>query len=138
MYAESAATLERLAILKAWAQVYVTAVRQSRGDGRQAEVQEGQSKGEIRVLITKNTFLAYVDVTSICGESLLSLVRPELTALIIHWLNALRDAALLALPPEFSSQLPKNGGAFFTQQTAHSCRVYYRSVRSLKTRVSSK
>ena len=32
------------------------------------------------------------------GESLLSLVQPELAALSQHWLNALRDHALLSLP----------------------------------------
>lgn len=33
------------------------------------------------------------------SESLLSLVQPELPSLSQHWLAALRDHALLALPP---------------------------------------
>lgn len=33
------------------------------------------------------------------GESLLTLVQPELVSLSRHWLAALRDHALLSLPP---------------------------------------
>jgi hypothetical protein len=33
------------------------------------------------------------------GESLLNLVQPELESLSQHWLAALRDHALLSLPP---------------------------------------
>jgi hypothetical protein len=33
------------------------------------------------------------------GESLLNLVQPELVSLSQHWLAALRDHALLSLPP---------------------------------------
>lgn len=33
------------------------------------------------------------------SESLLSLVQPELLSLSQHWLSALRDHALLSLPP---------------------------------------
>lgn len=33
------------------------------------------------------------------GESLLTLVQPELISLSQHWLAALRDHALLSLPP---------------------------------------
>ena len=33
------------------------------------------------------------------GESLLNLVQPELVSLSEHWLAALRDHALLSLPP---------------------------------------
>lgn len=33
------------------------------------------------------------------GESLLTLVQPELLSLSQHWLAALRDHALLSLPP---------------------------------------
>jgi len=33
------------------------------------------------------------------GESLLNLVQPELMSLSQHWLAALRDHALLSLPP---------------------------------------
>ena len=33
------------------------------------------------------------------GESLLSLVQPEMVTLSKHWLAALKDHALLSLPP---------------------------------------
>ena len=33
------------------------------------------------------------------GESLLNLVQPELSSLSKHWLAALKDHALLSLPP---------------------------------------
>lgn len=33
------------------------------------------------------------------GESLLSLVQPEMVTLSKHWLDALKDHALLSLPP---------------------------------------
>jgi hypothetical protein len=51
-------------------------------------------------------------------ESLLSLVLPELTALVGYWLAALRDAALLSLPALFTDQLPAEGGAFFKMESA--------------------
>ena len=37
------------------------------------------------------------------GESLLTLVQPELLSLSQHWLAALRDHALLSLPPGLSN-----------------------------------
>uniref|UniRef100_A0A183DZY7 DUF4042 domain-containing protein n=1 Tax=Gongylonema pulchrum TaxID=637853 RepID=A0A183DZY7_9BILA len=49
---------------------------------------------------------------------LLSLVAPELSSLINCWLAALRDSALLSLPPEFKSQLPPKGGAYYTAECA--------------------
>lgn len=93
------------------------------------------------------------------GESLLSLVQPELSSLAEHWLAALRDHALLQLPPgmcacalikrlserrslshtlfnriityicaEYSSQLPRDGGSFYTNDTMDSCRPHYCST----------
>lgn len=82
------------------------------------------------------------------GESLLSLVQPELSSLAENWLAALRDHALLMLPSgshdykplmyfyefsinfveffaEYSSQLPRDGGAFYTNDTMDSCRPHY-------------
>lgn len=59
------------------------------------------------------------------GESLLSLVRPELDNLSQHWLAALKDHALLLLPPEFASQLPHDGGAFYTNDTMNSSKPHY-------------
>lgn len=59
------------------------------------------------------------------GESLLSLVKPELDNLSQHWLAALKDHALLLLPPEFASQLPHDGGAFYTNDTINSSKPHY-------------
>ena len=39
------------------------------------------------------------DVYEHSGESLLSLVQPELSNLSSHWFHALKDHALLSLPP---------------------------------------
>lgn len=62
------------------------------------------------------------------GESLLSLVKPELDNLSQHWLAALKDHALLLLPPEFASQLPHDGGAFYTNDTMNSSKPHYLSA----------
>lgn len=59
------------------------------------------------------------------GESLLSLVKPELDNLSRHWLAALKDHALLLLPAEFASQLPHDGGAFYTNDTMNSSKPHY-------------
>ena len=45
--------------------------------------------------------------------SLLELVEPELKSLSKYWLGALKDHALLALPGEYASQLPPQGGMFY-------------------------
>ena len=39
------------------------------------------------------------DYSAVDGESLLSLVQPEMKMLSQHWLAALKDYALLSLPP---------------------------------------
>lgn len=58
------------------------------------------------------------------GESLLSLVKPELNNLSQNWLAALKDHALLLLPSEFASQLP-HGGSFYTNETMNSSKPHY-------------
>ncbi|KAF7405269.1 hypothetical protein HZH66_004175 [Vespula vulgaris] len=119
LYNESLSTLERLAILKAWAEVYVVAM-----------IKDGTA------LNSHNTSITNVNRTDdstgeefgefeFQNESLLSLVQPELLSLSQYWLAALRDHALLSLPPEFSSQLPHDGGAFYTTDTMESARPYY-------------
>ncbi|XP_011297784.1 HEAT repeat-containing protein 5B isoform X2 [Fopius arisanus] len=116
LYNESLSTLERLAILKAWAEVYVVAM-----------INEGTAPSTLDK--TRNSNPTGSD--DLFGqfesqnESLLSLVQPELLSLSQHWLAALRDHALLSLPPEFSSQLPHDGGAFYTTDTMESARPYY-------------
>ena len=75
-------------------QVYIVAMKQrdnpSPGSGAEGEDQFPESSG-----------------------SLLELVEPELKSLSKYWLGALRDHALLALPTEYSSQLPPQGGMFY-------------------------
>lgn len=53
------------------------------------------------------------------------MVKPELDNLSQHWLAALKDHALLLLPPEFASQLPHDGGAFYTNDTMNSSKPHY-------------
>ncbi|MCP9264667.1 HTR5B [Dirofilaria immitis] len=91
LYSESAATLEKLAILKAWAE-----------------------------------FVLDEEKCNCLQESLLNLVSPELNLLINCWLAVLRDSALLSLPPEFKSQLPPKGGAYYTAECADFCKEHYR------------
>uniref|UniRef100_A0A671VJD6 HEAT repeat-containing protein 5B n=1 Tax=Sparus aurata TaxID=8175 RepID=A0A671VJD6_SPAAU len=91
LYSESATTMEKLAVLKAWAEVYVVSMK-----------------------IKKEA-------------DLITLVQPELPSLSRLWLAMLRDYALLTLPAEFSSQLPPDGGAFYTPETIDTARLHYRS-----------
>uniref|UniRef100_A0A8B9L1K5 HEAT repeat-containing protein 5B n=1 Tax=Astyanax mexicanus TaxID=7994 RepID=A0A8B9L1K5_ASTMX len=90
LYSESATTMEKLAVLKAW-----------------AEVRREHTSGIFTLLIT--------------------LVQPELPSLSRLWLAALRDYALLTLPAEFASQLPPEGGAFYTPETIDTARLHYRN-----------
>lgn len=113
LYNESLATLEKLAILKAWAEVYIVAMN---------------GNADAMLDLTVNTASTNDDEFGDYehkGESLLTLVQPELVGLSQHWLAALRDHALLSLPPEFGSQLPHDGGAFYTNDTMESSRPYY-------------
>uniref|UniRef100_A0AAR2J054 HEAT repeat-containing protein 5B n=1 Tax=Pygocentrus nattereri TaxID=42514 RepID=A0AAR2J054_PYGNA len=98
LYSESATTMEKLAVLKAWAEVYVVAMKIKK---------EAESRPARPVLIM--------------------LVQPELPSLSRLWLAALRDYALLTLPPEFASQLPPEGGAFYTPETIDTARLHYRN-----------
>uniref|UniRef100_A0A8C3RXH9 HEAT repeat-containing protein 5B n=1 Tax=Chelydra serpentina TaxID=8475 RepID=A0A8C3RXH9_CHESE len=88
LYRESATTMEKLAVLKAWAEV---------------------------------------NIQSLKGNSLITLVQPELPILSRLWLAALKDYALLTLPAEFASQLPPDGGAFYTPETIDTARLHYRN-----------
>ncbi|CAJ0939252.1 unnamed protein product, partial [Mesorhabditis belari] len=105
LYSESAATLEKLSILKAWAEIYVTAIEQERTPAARKEDDIYPSGS---------------------NESLLSLVQPELESLVGYWLAALRDSALLALPSQFSEQLPTDGGAFYQADSIDASRDYYK------------
>lgn len=124
LYNESMATLEKLSILKAWAQVYIVAML-SNGSSPANQVLK-------KLKSVQNSFSApsddeiFEDFES-RGESLLTLVQPELENLSRHWLAALRDYALLSLPSEYSSQLPHDGGAFYTPDTINSSKPHYQS-----------
>lgn len=106
IYNESASTMEKLAILKAWAEVYMVAMAQN--DKQQAvehlEAAESANK-----------------------ENLLHLVAPELLTLSKYWIFALRDHALLTLPTEYVNQIPPDGGTFFIVETIETVRPMYRS-----------
>ncbi|XP_044127665.1 HEAT repeat-containing protein 5A [Bufo gargarizans] len=96
VYCESTTTMETLAVLKAWAEVYIAAVERT----------EGRSASDP-------------------GDSLLSLVQADITTLSKLWLSALQDHALLTLPPECSHQLPSPGGMFYTSETSGAARPHY-------------
>lgn len=124
LYNESMATLEKLSILKAWAQVYIVAMLNNGSSPANKLLKKLKS--------VQNSFSAptddeiFEDFDS-RGESLLTLVQPELENLSRHWLAALRDYALLSLPAEYSSQLPHDGGAFYTPDTINSSKPHYQS-----------
>lgn len=71
IYSELSLTVEKLAVLRAWAEVYIVA--------QKSPVEKCLKKGD-------NT------------ESLLGLVQPELALLSHHWSVALKDYAYLSLP----------------------------------------
>ena len=127
LYNESMATLEKLSILKAWAQVYIVAMI---GNG------SAPASLMLKVLSSSNTMTSAINLANKAedddfgdfesrGESLLTLVECELESLSKHWLAALKDYALLSLPTEYASQLPHDGGAFYTTDTMNSSKPHY-------------
>lgn len=113
-YNESASTMEKLAILKAWAEVYIVAMEEEQA--KIARINEKEANGED-------------DEDDYLGpqESLLLLVTPELQDLSSNWLLMLEDHALLTLPDEYTSQLPHDGGSFYSSSTVELARPLYRS-----------
>uniref|UniRef100_A0A8C1NSV5 HEAT repeat-containing protein 5B n=1 Tax=Cyprinus carpio TaxID=7962 RepID=A0A8C1NSV5_CYPCA len=115
LYSESATTMEKLSVLKAWAEVFVVAMnikKESQSKPARPPPGEDEDVGDGDVLPP---------------DSLMTLVQPELPSLSHLWLAVLRDYALLTLPAEFSSQLPPEGGAFYTPETIDTARLHYRS-----------
>ncbi|XP_077394832.1 HEAT repeat-containing protein 5A isoform X2 [Festucalex cinctus] len=101
-YNESAVTMETLAVLKAWAQVYIAAVRRSQ---REAGSESG-------------------------GAELLALVQSDLPQLSRLWLAALQDYSVLTLTrddDDGDSRASAAGGSFFTAETAKQARSHYSS-----------
>ncbi|KAK5853782.1 hypothetical protein PBY51_014908 [Eleginops maclovinus] len=119
LYSESATTMEKLAVLKAWAEVYVVSMNiKKEAESKPAKpVPSGDDDDDDDDL--------GADVLP--PDSLITLVQPELPSLSRLWLAMLRDYALLTLPAEFSSQLPPEGGAFYTPETIDTARLHYRS-----------
>ncbi|XP_028278797.1 HEAT repeat-containing protein 5B isoform X1 [Parambassis ranga] len=119
LYSESATTMEKLAVLKAWAEVYVVAMKiKKEAESKPAKpVRSGDEDEDEDDL--------GADVLP--PDSLITLVQPELPSLSRLWLAMLRDYALLTLPAEFSSQLPPDGGAFYTPETIDTARLHYRN-----------
>ncbi|XP_057284435.1 HEAT repeat-containing protein 5A isoform X5 [Pezoporus wallicus] len=98
-YNESTSTMEILAVLKAWAEVYIVAV----------EKQKNQSDAHNHCFKIGNSAEEnYRDITS-SASGLLDLVQADLGTLSKLWLAALQDFALLTLPLEYASQLPAEG-----------------------------
>jgi hypothetical protein len=79
IYSELSLTVEKLAVLRAWADVYIVA----------------QMKTLEKTKYTNSKSSAPLNNRS---ESLLSLVQPELSLLSYHWSVALKDYAFLCLP----------------------------------------
>ncbi|KAJ7407842.1 hypothetical protein BTVI_61674 [Pitangus sulphuratus] len=114
-YNESTSTMEILAVLKAWAEVYIVAV----------EKQKNQSDAHNHCLkIANSAEESYRDVT-FSASGLLDLVQADLGTLSKLWLAALQDFALLTLPSEYASQLPAEGGTFYTAETIENARPHY-------------
>ncbi|XP_062863467.1 HEAT repeat-containing protein 5A [Trichomycterus rosablanca] len=102
LYNESTITMETLAVLKAWAEVYIVAVQSSsRHKGQQEPEDEAGASG------------------------LLNLVQSELGTLSRLWLAALQDHALLTLSPDYASRLPTTGGTFYTAESVDLVRQHY-------------
>ncbi|XP_013861387.1 HEAT repeat-containing protein 5B isoform X1 [Austrofundulus limnaeus] len=119
LYSESATTMEKLAVLKAWAEVYVVAMKiKKEAESKPAKLVRREDEDE-----DEDDLGADV----LPPDSLITLVQPELPSLSRLWLAMLRDYALLTLPAEFSSQLPPDGGAFYTPETIDTARLHYRS-----------
>ncbi|NXU78909.1 HTR5A protein, partial [Oreotrochilus melanogaster] len=114
-YNESTSTMEILAVLKAWAEVYIVAV----------EKQKSQSDTHNHHLNMANSAEeGYRDVTS-SASGLLDLVQADLGTLSKLWLAALQDFALLTLPSEYAARLPAEGCTFCTAETIESARPHY-------------
>uniref|UniRef100_H0VU29 HEAT repeat-containing protein 5A n=1 Tax=Cavia porcellus TaxID=10141 RepID=H0VU29_CAVPO len=104
LYNESASTMEILAVLKAWAEVDI----KSQQSLKPATCLEDSIKNESHI-----------------PDGLLDLVCTDLGTLSRLWLAALQDYALLSLPSEFASQLPIEGGTFYTAETSENAKLHY-------------
>ncbi|XP_041106772.1 HEAT repeat-containing protein 5B isoform X2 [Polyodon spathula] len=118
LYSESATTMEKLAVLKAWAEVYIVAMKIKK---------EAENKPQRAVKSSEEEEDDFGAADVLPPDSLITLVQPELPNLNHLWLAVLKDYALLTLPAEFASQLPSDGGAFYTPETIDTARLHYRN-----------
>ncbi|XP_059705858.1 HEAT repeat-containing protein 5A isoform X4 [Haemorhous mexicanus] len=114
-YNESTSTMEVLAVLKAWAEVYIVAVEKQKN---QSDIHKHSLK------MVNSSEESYRDIT-FSASGLLDLVQTDLGTLSKLWLAALQDFALLTLPPEYASHLPAEGGTFYTAETIENARPHY-------------
>ncbi|KAL7380923.1 hypothetical protein ABVT39_026023 [Epinephelus coioides] len=118
LYNEATATMETLAVLKAWAEVYIVAVQRS----RQKESPDRTADLSVSSSLTNDS-----SGSDSGGAGLLKLVQSDLSTLSRLWLAALQDYALLTLPQEYASRLPAAGGSFYTAETVNQARAHYSS-----------
>uniref|UniRef100_A0A669PI88 HEAT repeat-containing protein 5B n=1 Tax=Phasianus colchicus TaxID=9054 RepID=A0A669PI88_PHACC len=116
LYRESATTMEKLAVLKAWAEVTISYY-----------IFKSETKPKRVLKSTEEDEDDFGTVDELPPDSLITLVQPELPSLSRLWLAALKDYALLTLPAEFATQLPPDGGAFYTPETIDTARLHYRN-----------
>uniref|UniRef100_A0A3B4BPG2 HEAT repeat-containing protein 5A n=1 Tax=Pygocentrus nattereri TaxID=42514 RepID=A0A3B4BPG2_PYGNA len=114
-YNESTFTMETLAVLKAWAEVYIVAVQSTRQKESPAWWHQEQQQEQCEDPGTAET----------AGSGLLKLVQGDLATLSRLWLAALQDHALLTLPPTYASQLPTTGGSFYSAEIMEQARQHY-------------
>uniref|UniRef100_A0A2K6GY98 HEAT repeat containing 5B n=1 Tax=Propithecus coquereli TaxID=379532 RepID=A0A2K6GY98_PROCO len=93
----------------------------------QYQANEAESKPKRTIKNTDDDDDDYGTIDELPPDSLITLVQPELPTLSRLWLAALKDYALLTLPAEFASQLPPDGGAFYTPETIDTARLHYRN-----------
>ena len=136
-YNESASTLEKLSILKAWAEVYIVSMdsgHTAEQASREADFSYEEDFGDFSGSSSPDKTAAPEQDSA---TSLTGLVAAELPSLSKHWLAALKDHGLLSLPPEFKSQLPYEGGAFYSHDTIELARPHYRATWPPILRASS-
>uniref|UniRef100_A0A672TUW0 HEAT repeat-containing protein 5A n=1 Tax=Strigops habroptila TaxID=2489341 RepID=A0A672TUW0_STRHB len=99
--------------------------------GKEAQSQQyNESTSTMEILAVLKAW-AEVSVTenyrdgTFSASGLLDLVQADLGTLSKLWLAALQDFALLTLPSEYASQLPAEGGTFYTAETIESARPHY-------------
>ena len=123
-YNESASTLEKLSILKSWAEVYIVSMNSKQFKFLKDEFTYDDDFGDFNAPSPSEEEVSRPeDATSLTG-----LVAAELPSLSKHWLAALKDHALLSLPSDFKSQLPYEGGAFYTNDTLELSRPHYKAT----------